>query len=264
MRRAALVASFAAATLVLAPPAAAKGPLELEVCGASECRTFTDRTRWRLVTGVLDLYGAFSFASTPPPAPYYELKVNGPGMGEWLGNDRTIYFVPSRAVTRTPSSWIKLGPALVRALRRAVDGLRPWPQPDLARVTVDGRTVELAGYSALLGDLPAAEPAPELGDAVETRVSFERRTPWTTTRRSLQYFPAQRILHRDTAWFRPPAEVVRRIEADAGLTPRRAAPPPSGADGSPLLAAGLAATLAALAAAAVALRRARRPRAASA
>ena len=257
--------TFAAAALVLAPPAAAKGPLSLEICGAGECRRFADRTHWRLVTGVLDLYGAFRFARTSPPARYYELKVNGPGLGEWLGEDRTIYFVPSRAVARTPSSWIKPGPALVRSLRRAVDGLPPWPRPELTAVTVNGRLTEAAPYERLLGDLPVADPGPALGDAVEIRVSFERRTPWTTTRRALQYFPAQRILHRDTAWFRPPAEVARQVEVDAGLTPRRTAPPtPNGPDGTALVVViAFAATLAALAAA-VALRRARRPRAASA
>ncbi len=85
VRRAALVLTAAAATLSLAPPAAAKGPIELEICGASECRTFRDRTHWRLVTGVLEVYGAFSFARTSEPARYYELRITGPGIAEWLG-----------------------------------------------------------------------------------------------------------------------------------------------------------------------------------
>ena len=224
---------------------------------------FAGRTNWDLAARVLDLYGAFTFARTSPPAPYYELRVEGPGMREWLGEDRTVYFVPSRAVARTPSSWVKPPRALVRALRRAVRGLRPWPRPELAGVTVNGRAAAAEPYEAVLGDLPVAEPAPDLGTAVEIRVSFERKTAWTTTRRSLAYFPAQGILHRDTAWFRPPPEVARRIEADAGLAPARAEVPESRPVRA-LLAGVAAATLAALAAVAVALRRARRPRAASA
>ena len=216
------------------------------------------------MTGAVDLYGAFSFARTPPPAPYYELTVKGPGMREWLGEDGTIYFVPSRAVARTPSSWIRPRATLVRSLQQAVRGLRPWPLPDLKRVTVNGKRAEAAPYEVVLGDLPVAEPTVELGAAVVIRVSFERKTPWTTTRRALRYFPAQGILHRETDWFRPPREVARRIDADAGLTPPRAAPSANGSTGTTLLAAAVAAGLAAVAVAAVALRRARRPRAAAA
>jgi hypothetical protein len=264
IRRAALVVIVVAAVLALAPTAWAKGPIDLEICGASDCRTFHDRTHWRLVTGVLDLYGAFSFARTAEPAPYYELRIEGPGMEEWLGEDRAMYFVPSRGVVRTPSTWIKPRPALLRSLRAAVRGLRPWPRPELTRVTVNGRSADAASYEFLLGYLPVAEPAPELGDPVEIRVFFERMTAWTTARRSIQYFPTQRILHRDTEWFGLPGDAARRLEADAGLVPPPARPRAGGSDGATLLAAAVAATLAALAAAAVGLRRARRPRAASA
>jgi hypothetical protein len=264
IRRAALVVTAVAAALSLAPTAGAKGPLDLQICGASDCRTFHDRTHWRLVTGVLDVYGAFSFARTSEPARYYELRIKGPGMEEWLGEDRAIYFVPSRGVVRSPSTWIRPRAALLRSLRAAVRGLRPWPLPTPTRVTVNGRTAEPAAYEALLGVLQGAEPAPDLGDPVEIRFFFARATAWTTSRRPIRYFPAQNIIHRDTEWFRPPSELARRIERDAGLTPRRAAPPPNGSGGPMLLAAGAAAALGALAAATVAVRRARRPRAASA
>jgi hypothetical protein len=263
IRRAALVVTAVAATLALAPTAGAKGPISVEICGASDCRTFHDRTHWRLVTGVLDVYGSFSFARASEPARYYELRIKGPGVEEWLGEDRTIYFVPSRGVVRSSSTWFRPGAALLRSLRAAVRRLRPWPRPAPTRVTVNARTAEPAAYEALLGVLPGAEPAPELGDPVEIRFFFERATAWTSSRRPIQFFPTQNVIHRDIEWFRPPSELARRIERDAGLAPRRAAPPPNGSAGPTLLAAAVAATLAALGAAAVALRRARRPQAAS-
>jgi hypothetical protein len=265
MRRAAvaLVAALAA-TLVAAPSAVAKGPVDLEICGAGECRTLRGSGYRGIAYDLLDVFGTFSFAKAPEPTAYYRLELKGRAVTDWLGEQRRLFFVPSHGVVRTGSSWVTPRAGVLRRLRVAVRGLRPWPAPALARVEVNGRSADPAPYAALLETLPVAEPKPELGDRVEIHLFFERPTPWTTGRRPIRYFPTQDIFHRDSDWFRPPRELARRIEADAGLAAPPAPPSPNGSARGTLLAAAVAATLAALAAAAVGLRRARRPRAASA
>jgi hypothetical protein len=265
MRRAALALVTALlAALVVAPTATAKGPVDLEICGAGACRTLPSDRHDRLVFGVLESLGSFSFAQAPEPSAYYRLELKGRAVTDWLGEQRRLFFVPSHGVLRTGSSWIRPRAGLLRRLRVAVRGLRPWPAPALLRVEVNGRSADPAPYAALLRTLLVAEPKPELGDPVEIHLFFERPTPWTTGRRPIRYFPTQDIFHRDSEWFRPPTELVRRIEVDAGLVAPPAPPSPNGSAGGTLLAAAVAAALAALAVGAVGVRRARRPRAASA
>jgi hypothetical protein len=202
------------ATLFVASPAAAKGPIELEICGSSECRGFgwapRERAHETLVTGLVALYDDFTFVSAPPLAGYYELRLTA----DWYAWDRAFY-VPTRAVAEVQSSWVRIPSALAAALRGATVGLEPRPRPTLERVVVNGHPVDdAAAYAGVFDHLGTAQPPPPETPRAELELRASAANPWTDERKSVEYFPSANVIHRETEWVVATAALAERIEAD--------------------------------------------------
>jgi hypothetical protein len=218
---------LAVVTLAVASPAAAKGPIDLKICGASECRAFgwapRERAHETLVTGVVALYDDFAFVSSPPLAGYYELQLRA----DWNAGDRAFY-VPTRAVAEVHSSWVRVPPALAAALRGATAGLEPRPRPTLERVVVNGHLVDDAtAYAAVFDRLGRAHPLPPETPRAELEVRASAANPWTDERGSVEYFPSANVIHREAEWVVAPAALAERIEDDLADVARAHDPRPA-------------------------------------
>jgi hypothetical protein len=218
MRRLASITAFLA--LVLAGPAAAKGPIDLEVCGSSDCKTLKStpgsEENWELMGGLLNP-DDLDFAPAPPPGPYYRLQAKA----DWLENSLTetsFFYVPVANTLRAGSNWLRPDRKLSVAVAAATRGLEPFPRPTLTRVLVNGRTAsDPAAYEALLGKLPPGNVVPDLGSRIEIVLRSERPSPWTSVLRPLEYFPRVNLLHRQVEWFSVSPRLAEQIEEDAGI-----------------------------------------------
>jgi hypothetical protein len=215
------IATAVFAALALPSLAAAKGPVALEVCGASSCETFrwtqrADDPHADLVLGVLN-HDVLEFASAPKPAPYYGLELQA----DWLENvvmERKLFYVPTASVLRAGTNWLEVDEELDAALQAATQRLAPWPRPTLTRVLVNGRRAPIPqAYEALLGELPPGQAAPTLGRQIEIVLRADRASPWTSVPRPLDYYPRVNLLHRYVEWFKVPPALAAVIERDAGI-----------------------------------------------
>jgi hypothetical protein len=214
MRRIALVVGLLAA--VAAPStAAAKGRVELEICGAPACRNYVGdsarplRTSWPLVMGVLNLPDRFTFASAPPLSPYYTLQLEADWY-EWSA----LAYVPDANVVRTTAGWVRIDRPTAARLRDATRGLEPFPAPKLERVRVNGRPVaDAAVYAGLFAKLPPSDPP--LGGTPGAKIVVQSAAPdpWTKDAR-LTYYPSRNVLRRDTEVVEVPDTLATQIEAD--------------------------------------------------
>jgi hypothetical protein len=114
-----LIAVFALlAGLALTPAAAAKGPIEAEVCGENDCVVLDDELGtgnsgdWLLDPEYTSLD---SIVASPPPQPYFEVDL---GVG-WHGRR---FFAPSSGLLWIVSNWVRPDDEAVASLRRAVEG----------------------------------------------------------------------------------------------------------------------------------------------
>ncbi len=214
MKRIALVIGLLAA-LALPPVAAAKGRVNLEICGAQECRHLVGdsarplRTDWALVTGVLNLPDSFTFTATPPVSPYYKLRLEADWY-EWS----PLAYVPDAGVVRTSAGWVRIDRPTATRLRDATRGLEPFPAPTIERVRVNGRAVaDAALYAGLFAKLPPADPP--LGGTPGAKIVAEASAPnpWTDNAR-LTYYPTRNVLRRDTEVVRVPDALAAQIESD--------------------------------------------------
>jgi hypothetical protein len=214
MRRLAFTTTVLTAFLVLAPPAAAKGPVTVKICGQDDCiRVKDDFTDPHGPGGTLVNTDSLDFAAAPAPNAFYTLEIGG----DWMDRELS-YFVPDAGVLRVGSNWLALGSGDAAALRAAIGQLAPFPPPRLTRALVNGRpAANAAPYFALLEALPAADYAPPLARKVEIVLKADRPNPWTDVRRPFEYYPRQNLLHRQVEWRIVPAGVAAVIERDAGL-----------------------------------------------
>jgi hypothetical protein len=137
MRIPAIAAALVAAALVVPAAAAAKEVKEGTVCGASGCRTVTDKD---LLMALVDGGG---IVSDPPQAgPFYEVTVVMEAGPEEHSFETQM--VPSRDALRgADGTWMELPAAARRVLDRvAGDDLAPFPA------------------AGLTGAAPAPDPAP--------------------------------------------------------------------------------------------------------
>jgi hypothetical protein len=213
MHRLVVFTAFLAA-FVVASPAGAKGPVTVEICGQDDCTTVRDNFAdpHGPASGILGS-DSLEFADSPPPGPYYTVAVEA----AWMERD-TAYFVPGVGVLRVGSNWLALSGADAAGLRAAIGNLAPFPSPRLTRATVDGRrAADAAPYFELLGTLPPADYPPPLARAVQIVLRADRPNPWTDVRRPFDYYPRQKLLHRQTEWLRVPSGLAAVIERDGRL-----------------------------------------------
>ena len=211
MRRA-LAAGFAAA-LACAGTAPAKGPIDLQICGASECRDFAfvpgKSRNARLVTGLVAAEQSFAFASPAPLGPWYAVRLTS----EWYEWPALAYAPEARLLKRN-DSWVRIGRRTAAAVDRATRGLRPKPRPVIERALVNGLpSASPRVYGDVFGRLPTAPVPPPGTPVAEIRLVAGEETPWTDGRR-IEYFPAVNVLRRSGEWVRAPAPLAGRIEED--------------------------------------------------
>jgi hypothetical protein len=121
MRRLLLLTALLA--LAAVPAAAAKEPVRATVCGASGCKTSTDRTRLARVP-----WGGSDVPAAPRPAPYYRIRLKID-----FGATVKLIWVPSRSVFYRELEGNAPGWSSVvqgkNALAWLVRGVRPFPAP---------------------------------------------------------------------------------------------------------------------------------------
>jgi hypothetical protein len=238
--------ALATAALTAASPAAAKGPVDVTICGATECVEIhageDGRTQGSaLAYGLLDVGSSPDFVAAPPAQPWYSVELDA----DWFGRNATMPYADG--LLGVGNSWVRPRLPVAMSLKRFTRELEPRPPVEIRAATVDGEPVADPGaYDALLGELPIGVPPDRLGRAVVIRLTPDVVTQWADPERSLAYFPPQRLLRRGPDWVRVPDAVAATIESDAGLVSKQPAAP-SAASGFP--AGDVAAALAVLAAA---------------
>ncbi|MGH3102506.1 MAG: hypothetical protein ACRDN6_00185 [Gaiellaceae bacterium] len=168
-----LLLAFAVALTGPTPAATAKedpAVRGLMLCGATACRTITDRAAVQLVLGELGRSGPV--AGPAGPAAFFSVDVLASSYGsEWYPRG---YYVPSAGLVRTTfghiAAWRRLGRGAALPLRAATRGLRPFPRPRLSGGEVDRRPVRGPATYAVLYSLrgksardPAGRPPSQPG-----------------------------------------------------------------------------------------------------
>ena len=228
-----------ALALVVPATAAAKGELEMGsvmICGPSDCGPFDDEASLRWLSGLMYAESPTT-AEAPPVSSYYELRWADEGLGDaphslgWVVPDEGM-IATQRFVGNGGVKWFRLAGGIAGPLAGATRGIEPFPAPRLTRVYVGDREVADPGpYLALLGPL---EPMPGRAEPdVPLGLVTAAPTPWTmpSSYAELWYSPDEDAVLVDGTWYRVPAELANRIDADAGL---RQASPPSAATPEPV------------------------------
>jgi hypothetical protein len=214
---AAIAVAFAVAT-----PAAAKEPISATVCGASGCKTITDRQQLR------EIPGGESTVPLGRVAPYYRIEVL---VGERAGATHSFvtYYVPSaNAMAWSERGLVAFHPIYGEhaneAMRKLVAGIRPFRLPRVSSVRVgDRRVIGLAaqtylGLFAQTSEAPLAE-SPDDWVNVELRSPPGAGSPWTDGRPDLSYSPGAKLLERSGLRFELPSEFATDLEAGRALDP---------------------------------------------
>lgn len=206
--------------LVLATEAAAKGDVAVTVCGVSDCVAVEGSARAR------SSLARPNAESVPPPriGEFYSLRFVAAGSAPNVG-----YYVPEagllvvidEAGARTGvdgvATWTAVPAAGAAALAQAVDGLRPFPEPELTGAEVDFEPVaDPSGYLDLFEVESAGDAVPSPGDWAPIVLSADRPNPWTDGTR-LSYSPTGKLLRRGQEIVPLPAAVARDLEARAPL-----------------------------------------------
>ncbi|MGH2995008.1 MAG: hypothetical protein ACRDON_05670 [Gaiellaceae bacterium] len=220
MRGAALVVAFG---LALAAPAAAKGPVTIEVCGMDGC-AIAGKEQAHSTSTLLN-WVELELTQMPPPGPYYEIRRRA----GWLEDEVPIFYIPSADVLRLASNWLVLDERTATRLRVAARGLEPWPWTGVQEASVGGRKAQNPLlYEALLRPLPATESPPYDADRMpvimlsRVKRSEHQLTPWTNRSLIVDWLPAHGVVYRDGEWLRIPGWLDETLRRDAGLNP----PPP--------------------------------------
>jgi hypothetical protein len=199
----------------LAPDAAA---ISFRVCGLSGCME---------VSSAPDP-GAGEFISTPPVAPYYEIR--------YPTGDRG-FVVPSREAYKASlgisSGWSKIEANVMTTLAPALREVRPWPSPSLLEVLVGGQRAEdPQHYVRLYDEFPPVAPPRGAEKKFWIVLRSERATPWSVSipvpfpKQSfpwvngfnlLEYLPEHGVLNRNGEYVRLPTDLAELIETDAAV-----------------------------------------------
>lgn len=146
MRRSLLLVAAACVLGLSSAPSAKEELRGVRVCGASGCHDVMRLLNWA--------YG--TTARPAPPSAYFAITYldrNGrPVDTDWP----SLYYVPAAGILRRAggiATWISPSGS---DLREAVRGLRPFPRPRLARVTVGGRRARDSDSYLLLYELPSS------------------------------------------------------------------------------------------------------------
>lgn len=189
MRGVYMVATLAAAAAVLAPSAAAKGPIQL--CGPEACSTFAEE-------GALPrLLVASSRPGSMPLRPYYVVRFRD------LGGP-LAYWVPASGLLRWGQQlegWRRPSAETAATLAAAAGGLRPHAPPRVADVIVDGRKLRRgAEFLRLLftAGVPAAAPRAAWLEVF----LFGVESPWTDGLGSVWVSRSGAYLRRGAETFR--------------------------------------------------------------
>jgi hypothetical protein len=182
-------ALVAASLLALALPsaAAAKGPVSAALCGPDECRDVG-----RLDVGPGGLFDTSRSQGPPPPAPYYELRLDF-GSGQ---HSSGIYYEPRSGLVSYSEDFgsATWAPLADTSLRESAQEVRPYPAPRVTAAWVGDRRVS-GDPSTYLGLLTLEGPfmSPDwLSDSVRIRLESPSPNPWTS--QALVYYPRDRVL----------------------------------------------------------------------
>jgi len=199
--------------LALPQSVGSKGrPLTVKLCGSKEC-VVSKRPLFQ------DLLRGRAEARVAPLASFYSVRfLSVEGELPVIG-----YFVQSANLFWRPlgyfgsPGWVRPTRAELAALRALISrAAPPFPVPRVVVAWVRGTRVSSpAVYARLYDDFPSVA-RPPAGRRVEIALRWSRSNPWQSTG-VIEYFPAERVLFRDYAWYRLPPTLGAQIERDAGL-----------------------------------------------
>jgi hypothetical protein len=214
--RLALLLAFAA---LLAPSgASAKELVAATVCGASGCRTVTDRGTLNEIPGGEDVTGLGA------PAAYYRLNlVTAEPGGRRYGF--TTYYVPSaKAMSWGEDGLYRLhriyGPKANAVMRRITEGLEPYAPPRVTTAIVGTRRVTgaaAASYASLftMGEPTQLDARPY--DWVTVDLRSNRPSPWTDGKSELMFSPSTNLVEIGYEPVRVPGGVADDLAAGRTL-----------------------------------------------
>jgi hypothetical protein len=205
-----LGAVAAAALLVVAPSALAKGPLQ--VCGASGCVELgpeTDAGKW-----IGSAPGASSLAP-PAPAPYFVVR-----FAEFGG--ALSYWIPSASVLRTFQStsvvWSAVTPETQAELARITTGMQPYAAPKRVVAFVDYDNVKRGETYLRLYTIGTPVAAAPPGSTVWLGIWLHGGTsPWNDGMSSFWISAKGNLLKRDGQVLQISPAVAKRIRAHLPL-----------------------------------------------
>ena len=212
MRRPFGFALVAVSAAVLAGGAVAKAPPGgFELCGQGGCKTITGADAERVF---ISLYG--STAQPPAPAPAFLLRWQWPN-----GPEYKVWWLPRGGLVRGfDGLWKSQSIASEAVLKRAAEGLEPFPVPTLTRVLVGRRVAENPqSYLRLLrgGELSAAYEGAR--GFVEVRLTSLEPSPWTNGASWVMVSKARGFVWRDVWVYRVPQELAQRARLGRSLAP---------------------------------------------
>jgi hypothetical protein len=209
-------------TLAWTAPAQAKELSEFRVCGAGGCTAVTDPDVLGAIIRGIETQRELVRVSTPTPAPFLRLEY-------WMKGDLhkgptfVHYYVPSRnvaAVVTGPTSWTWVRPdAVSDVIRRAAQGVAPFPTPRITSVMIDGKAVrDPASYVRLFGLREKAKSFPDEPDWQQIVIRTPQPGPWSTSAATLEYSKSTNVLWRGNDFVRVPSSTASRIEARRSLS----------------------------------------------
>jgi hypothetical protein len=220
--------------LVVVPPAQAKGPVSVAICGVSGCEKLgTSSTHpgdSRNIASALLNWTGFEPAPIPAPGRFYALELRSRG----LPDQESFSYVPAEGVLAAGRTlWLSLPPGLAARLRAAARAVEPWPWLGLRRVSVGERNApDPAPYVQLFRPLPEAESPPY--DAARIPIRADPHwlkhprypgAPWSSERVKMEWYPGQGVLYREGEWLRVPTGLAARLQRDAGRVRQQAIEP---------------------------------------
>jgi hypothetical protein len=237
----ALLGLTAVLTLALPAVASAKEISKLEVCGAGDCNSTSDRA---LLAHIGEGSDGGTPGSTPALQPFYKLTYTvSAGPGERFNNGRTsetfsTYYVPGARETRGfdergNASWLPASQVFVSALRRLTRGLEAFAAPRITAVTLDGRPVaDPASYARLLTIRGSDAGFVDAVDWQAVEFRSKQPSPWTTETIPMLFSPETGVLARDGGYVKLPGDVA------AAVRDYEAVPAAGGGSGFPAWAYG--------------------------
>ena len=206
-----LILAAAALAAAAAAPVLAKGPIEVQICGAAECREIRRAAAdAELGRALVQLSQSTAFVPAPELAPYYRVEISAPG-DEFY----PLHVVPSAGVAERRQTWIRLDARLVTALDGAAGGVRPKSPPRVDRALVNGRPSRSPRvYEGLFAPLGEASVPPADVPHAEIRLETSPPSPWSEGGSTFLYYPTLDTLRRSGDWVGVSPDLAARIEAD--------------------------------------------------